>query len=103
MTHIKAEHYGGESDRSSFNALATSAEGFGSKRRSLAATNETLQIDYSVLAVLVMTLGLIMIVEVVRHRLDYAAKNRPFFKNLLDGVYTECTCVYACQLPATLT
>lgn len=49
-----------------------------------------LQIDYSVLGVLVMTLGLIMIVEVFRHRLDHAAKGKPFFSSVLEGVYTEC-------------
>jgi hypothetical protein len=66
----------------------------GEMDRSLGSSSSsyaTLQIDYSVLAVLVMTLGLILVVEVARHRLDYAAKNRPFFKNVLDGVYTECT------------
>jgi hypothetical protein len=61
--------------------------------RLLAASSsgKELQIDYSVLAVLVMTLGLIMIVEVARHRLDQAAKSRPFFKSVLKGVYTERT------------
>lgn len=48
-------------------------------------------IDYSVLSVGVMTLGLIMIVELLRHRIDHAAKGRPFFKSVLEGVYTECT------------
>jgi hypothetical protein len=64
-----------------------------SGHRMLAASSDkALQIDYSVLAVLVMTLGLIMIVEVARHRLDQAAKSRPFFKSVLKGVYTERTC-----------
>lgn len=52
-------------------------------------------VDYSVLAVAVMTLGLIMIVEVCRHRLDHAALGRPFFKAVLEGVYTECKLQYA--------
>lgn len=63
---------------------------FASSHRLLASSE--MQIDYSVLAVLVMTLGLIMIVEVARHRLDQAAKSRPFFKSVLKGVYTERTC-----------
>jgi hypothetical protein len=49
-----------------------------------------LRIDYSVLSVGVMTLGLIMVVELFRHRLDHTAKGRPFFRTVLDGVYTEC-------------
>lgn len=51
------------------------------------------RIDYSVLSVAVMTLGLIMVVEVLRHRLDHAALHRPFFKAVLQGVYAECTYV----------
>lgn len=54
------------------------------------AGEEESNIDYSVLAVGVMTLGLIMIVEVLRHRLDHAAVGRPFFKAVLLGVYEEC-------------
>ena len=53
------------------------------------ASSSNLQMDYSVLSVLVMTLGLIMIVEVLRHKLDHAAKGKPFFTNVLEGVYTE--------------
>ena len=47
-------------------------------------------VDYSVLSVGVMTLGLILIVEVLRHRIDHAAVGKPFFKTVLDGVYSEC-------------
>jgi hypothetical protein len=47
------------------------------------------RIGYSVLSVTVMTLGLIMMVEVLRHRLDHAAKGKPFFLAVLEGVYTE--------------
>ena len=53
------------------------------------AGGASMQPDYSVLSVLVMTLGLIMMVEVVRHRLDYIAQHRPFFRTVLKGVYTE--------------
>jgi hypothetical protein len=48
------------------------------------------RIDYSVLSVTVMTLGLVMMVEVFRHRLDHAAMGRPFFTAVLEGVYAEC-------------
>jgi hypothetical protein len=53
-------------------------------------TDGPTRIDYSVLSVTVMTLGLIMMVEVVRHRLDHAAMGRPFFTAVLEGVYAEC-------------
>lgn len=49
-------------------------------------------LDYSVLSVGVMTLGLILFVEVIRHQFDHAAKGRPFFKTVLEGVYSECKC-----------
>jgi hypothetical protein len=48
--------------------------------------------DYSVLSVSVMTLGLILCVEILRHRLDYAALGRPLFSAVLEGVYRECKC-----------
>jgi hypothetical protein len=52
--------------------------------------DEPTRIDYSVLSVAVMTLGLVMMVEVFRHRLDHAAMGRPFFTAVLEGVYAEC-------------
>jgi hypothetical protein len=48
-------------------------------------------LDYSVVSVGVMTLGLLLFVEVIRHHLDHAAIGRPFFKAVLEGVYSECT------------
>lgn len=53
---------------------------------------EPIKIDYNVLSVAAMTLALIMVVEVIRHRLDRAALHRPFFRAVLEGVYAECTC-----------
>ena len=47
-------------------------------------------LDYSVLSVAVLTLGLILLVEVIRHRLDHEAKHRPFFKVVLETTYSEC-------------
>lgn len=52
---------------------------------------DEVRVDYSVLSVGVMTLGLIMVVEVLRHRIDHAAVGRPFFKAVLEGVYSERT------------
>lgn len=48
-------------------------------------------IDYSVLSVTVMTLGLIIIVEVVRHKIDHSAHGRPFFTAVLETLYNERT------------
>lgn len=50
---------------------------------------EAVRIDYSVLSVAVMTLGLIMVVELGRHKLDHAAHHKPFLKAVLEGVYEE--------------
>ena len=47
-------------------------------------------IDYSVLSVGVLTLGLVLFVEIVRHHIDHKAEGKPFFKTVLDGVYSEC-------------
>jgi hypothetical protein len=60
-------------------------------------------VDYTALSVLVITLGLIMLVEAVRHWLESLATNRPLFKAVLTGVYAECTfrtcvCVCVCHL-----
>ena len=47
------------------------------------------RMDYSVLSVAVMTLGLIMVVEVFIHRLDHAAAGRPYFTAVLENIYNE--------------
>ena len=52
---------------------------------------DVVRVDYSVLSVGVMTLGLILVVEVLRHKIDHAALRRPFFKAVLEGVYSERT------------
>lgn len=46
-------------------------------------------IDYTVLSVAVTTLGLLLIVELLRHKIDQAATGREFFKTVLEGVYRE--------------
>jgi len=55
-----------------------------------AAKDNAKKIDYNVLAVAAMTLVLILLVELIRHRLDHAAARRPFFQAVLEGVYAEC-------------
>lgn len=47
------------------------------------------RMDYSVLSVAVMTLGLIMVVEVFLHNLDHAAHGRPYFTAVLENIYSE--------------
>lgn len=47
------------------------------------------RMDYSVLSVAVMTLGLIMVVEVFIHRLNHAALGRPYFTAVLENIYNE--------------
>lgn len=47
------------------------------------------RMDYSALSVAVMTLGLIMVVEVVLHNLDHAAHGRPYFTAVLENIYSE--------------
>lgn len=47
------------------------------------------KVDYSMLAVMVCTLGLILIVEITRHYIDHKAERRPFFKAVLTSVYSE--------------
>lgn len=55
-------------------------------------TKEAAPIDYSVLSVAIMTLGLLLFVEIVRHYIDHKAHGRPYFQTVLDGVYSECEC-----------
>ena len=47
-------------------------------------------LDYSVLSVGVMTLGLILVVEIGRHYIDHKVHGKPFSQAVLDNVYSEC-------------
>ena len=47
-------------------------------------------VNYTVVSVGIMTLGLIVVVELIRHQLDQVALKRPFYKTVLQGVYSEC-------------
>ena len=48
------------------------------------------ELDYSTLSVAVTTLVLILLVELIRHKLEVNAVGRPFFNTVLEGVYREC-------------
>lgn len=48
-------------------------------------------LDYSVLSIGVLTLGLILFVEIVRHWIDHQAHGKPFFNAVLLMLYSECT------------
>ncbi len=48
------------------------------------------QLDYTVFAMAVLTMGLLLIVEVIRHGLDRMAQGRDFFETVLKTVYHEC-------------
>ena len=55
--------------------------------RNLAATQSL--IDYTVLSVALLTLGLILVVEIARHKIDRRAHGRPFARTVLEQVYRE--------------
>jgi hypothetical protein len=46
-------------------------------------------LDYSVLSVTVLTLGIVLVVEICKHKLDHVAIGKPFFQAVLHGVYGE--------------
>lgn len=48
-------------------------------------------LDYTVLAVVIFTLALILVIEVLRHKLDIWASGNPFFKTVLELMYRELT------------
>lgn len=63
---------------------------FGNRILASSSSSSYEELDYTVLGVAVITLGLILVVEVIRHGLDVKAIGRPFFKSVLEGVYREC-------------
>lgn len=48
--------------------------------------------DYTILSVAATTLGLILVVELIRHKVDHMATGKFFFTTVLDGIYRECKC-----------
>lgn len=53
------------------------------------APGKSYPMDYTVFKVGVLTLGLLLIVELARHKLDHCAQKRPFFKTVLDTFTSE--------------
>jgi hypothetical protein len=49
-------------------------------------------LDYSVLSIGILTLGLILFVEITRHWIDHQAHGKPFFNAVLLMLYSERTC-----------
>lgn len=56
--------------------------------RILASTGKV-TVDYSILAVMVGTLALVLMVELIRHFIDHFAESRPFFQAVLNSAYSE--------------
>ena len=54
--------------------------------RNLAAA---LSIDYTVFAMAVVTMGLLLIVAIIRHKIDHMARGKEYFENVLEAVYHE--------------
>lgn len=58
--------------------------------RSLAGTTGPIELDYTVFAMAVLTMGLLLIVESGRRRIDQLAQEHDFFDTVLKTVYHEC-------------
>ncbi len=50
---------------------------------------ESAGLDYSVISVVILTLGIVLVVEVLRHQLDVKASGNPFFRTVLELMYRE--------------
>ena len=55
-----------------------------------AGGGNTLELDYTIFAMAVMTMGLLLIVEVIRYKLDQMTKGSDFFETVMKTVYHEC-------------
>ncbi len=55
-----------------------------------AAGGESPVVDYTVVGVIVITLGLILVIEVLRHKLDEATSGHSFSKVVVELMYREC-------------
>lgn len=57
--------------------------------RALKKGDSVARSDYSILSVSVITLGLILMIEFARHKMDHFVKHREFARAVLDQVYEE--------------
>lgn len=52
--------------------------------------SDDLVVDFTVFAMAVVTMSLLLIVEVLRHKVDHLAKGKEIFEHVLEAVYREC-------------
>ena len=54
-------------------------------------------IDFTALSMAVVTMSLLMIVAILRHKIDHLARGKEFFENVLEAAYHECkfTCMHS--------
>ena len=53
-------------------------------------SEDPIKLDFTVFAMAVMTMSLLLVVEVVRHKIDRWARGHTFFEAVLKTVYNEC-------------
>lgn len=53
-------------------------------------SEDPMKLDFTVFAMAVMTMTLLLVVEVVRHKIDLWARGHEFFEAVLKTVYSEC-------------
>ncbi len=70
------------------------SDGSSTIERILAGGGDDLVIDYTVLAMAVVTMALLLIVAVIRHRIDHLARGKGYFEDVLEAVYHECKFVF---------
>ena len=84
------EHDGGFREPETSSLLEVNATYAGDEYDYMYYESSSPKYDYSVLAVALITMGLIVPVEIVRHKIDHRAVGRPFAKTVLDFLYSEC-------------
>lgn len=63
-------------------------------------------VDFTALAMAVVAMSLLMIVAILRHKIDHLARGKEFFENVLEAAYHECKFTYvqhaACSMHCLL-
>ena len=73
--------------------LASNDQGFHRTQRMLGggkSDHSSSGAGFGIFAIVIFTLGLILVVESILHRLDHYAKGREFFREILSTCYREC-------------
>jgi predicted Holliday junction resolvase-like endonuclease len=52
--------------------------------------SDKLVVDFTAFAMAVVTMSLLLIVEVIRHKIDHLAQGKEIFEHVLEAVYREC-------------